>query len=296
MSKKTKRAIVVVESDSHGGHKLGLLSPDTLLPEEYIEEDGNVQIDWYSPRLTKTQERLQEVRKDGIEKVIALADGDPIVVLENGDLTQGNKYPSEQVGYKQSDQEIIAYYNIRPWYELPNLHSVTFAKGTDSHTFGYGSSEINLCHRLKQEFPKIQSEIAYHWLLDIGDVTFDLAHHGPGPGLRHWLHGNTARYYLRDLMYTELHAGRIPPHIVLRGHFHTYVKEYLSMNFCGDEYESWLYVLPPLCIPGDYAIKVMKSIYNISVGLLAFEVIDGQISKAHKFTQSFDTRVKAKLL
>ena len=292
---KSKRVIVVAESDSHGGHKLGLLSPNTLLPEEEISPDGQLQVEWTSPPLTKTQERLWEIREGAKNKVIDLAGKDDIHVLEVGDLTQGNKYPTELVTTRDGDQTLIAYYNLLEWYNVPNVKTVTYSKGTGSHTFGFSSSEINLCHMFKKEFKNIKSDIAYHWLLDINGVTFDTAHHGPSPGIRHWLKGNNARYYLKDLMYTEFFAGRTPPNVVLRAHFHSYVKELVTMTFQGKDYESWIYVLPPLCIPGDFTIQVIKSVYSVQIGLLAFEVIDGQISKSYKFTQSFDTRAKETL-
>jgi len=293
---KSKRCIVVAESDSHGGNKLGLLNPNTVLPKEEIHEDGETISEWVQPTLTKTQERLWEIRQDGIKKVSDLANRDPIHVLELGDLTQGNKYPNELVSSRDGDQSLIAYYNMLPWYKEKNVKSVTYSKGTGGHTFGFASSEINVCHRLKKEYPKIQSEIAYHWLLDIDGVIFDTAHHGPSAGIRHWLKGNTARYYLKDLMYTEFFAGRRPPDIVLRAHYHTYLKELVTMTFQDKEYESWIYVLPPLCVPGDFAIQIIRSVYSIQAGILAWEIVDGQIRKAYKFTQSFDTRIKAKLL
>jgi hypothetical protein len=293
---ESKRAIVVAEGDLHSGSKLGLMSPDTLLQEEELTKDGGVVINWYSPSLTETQKVIQKARQKGVEEVKALAGKDPIYLFELGDMTHGDGYPSELVTTRKADQGLIAYYNLLEWYKLPNLKSILFSMGTGSHVFGFGSSEIELCHRLKQEFPKKKTEIAYHWLADVLGIQFDLAHHGAGAGIRHWLRGNVTRYYLRDIMYTEFFAGRTPPDIVLRAHFHTYVKEFLSITFQGKEYESYIYVIPPLCIPGDYAIKVIKSVYDIQVGLLAFEVIDGQIRNTFKFTQSFDTRIKEKLL
>ena len=293
---KSKRIIVVAEGDSHGGNKLGLLSPDTKLPTEEINGIDELKISWESPQLTKTQEAIWNVRQPAIESIKEIAKDDPIVVLELGDLTQGDKYSNELVTTRVGDQQLIAYYNLLEWYKLKSLHSVIYAKGTGSHNLGFGSTEINICHMFKNMYPGVRSDIAYHWLLDIGGITFDIAHHGAGSGIRHWLRGNVARYYLRDIIYTEVFAGRTPPDVVLRAHFHTYVKEFLSTTFQGNEYDSWLYVIPPLCVPGDYAIKVIKSVYSIGVGLLAFEVVDGQIRETYKFTQNFDARVKEKIL
>jgi hypothetical protein len=290
------RAIVVAEGDLHSGNKLGLMSPNTKLQEIILTEDGKAHIQWYSPDLTKTQKVIWNVRQKGIKEIEKLAGNDPIILFELGDLTHGNSYASELVSHRVADQYTIAYYNLLEWYKLKNLKSVRFSIGTGSHVFGYGSSEITLTEKYKQEFPEIDTNIAYHWLIDVLGVQFDLAHHGAGSGIRHWLRGNVARYYLRDIIYTEVFAGRTPPDVVLRAHFHTYVKEILFTSVENKEYESRLYVVPPLCIPGDYAIKVIKSVYNVQVGLLAFEVVDGQIRDTFKFTQNFDTRIKEKLL
>jgi len=51
---KSNRAIIVAESDPHGGHKLGLLNPEVRLEDEERR--------LYQPRLTETQENLWRIR------------------------------------------------------------------------------------------------------------------------------------------------------------------------------------------------------------------------------------------
>jgi len=105
-----KRVILAVASDKHGGHQLGLLNPETVL--EYEDKEGNL-IQWM-PELKPFQQYLWEIHEKHIQDVRKLAGKDEIVLIDNGDLTAGNKYPHEQVSTRISDQFDIAFYNLLP--------------------------------------------------------------------------------------------------------------------------------------------------------------------------------------
>ena len=93
----------------------------------------------------------------------------------------------------------------------------------------------------------------------------------------------------------EILAKRLPPSLVLRGHYHTYVKETLWIGGEAEDYESILIVVPSLCMIDEHARKITRSTYQITNGMVAVEIIDGQIHKTHKFAETIDIRTKEEL-
>jgi len=286
-----KRVILAVASDKHGGHKLGLLNPRTILEDE--DRKGNL-IQW-TPDLKSFQEYLWEIHKEHIKKTKELAGKDEIIVIDNGDLTAGNKYPHEQVSTRISDQFDIAAWNLRPWLDLKNVKTVRITKGTGAHTFGEGSSEITIQRMLQGWYPKKDIRTVYHGLAKIAGMRVDYAHHGPGTGSRNWLKGNEARYYMKSFVQDELDLGNAPPDLILRGHYHAYVEEYLIKIVNGHRYRIQMNILPSYCGIDDHARQVTKSKYILQHGMVCYEIVDGKILDTHPFIETIDIRTKEKL-
>jgi hypothetical protein len=283
--------ILAVASDKHGGHRLGLLNPETVL--EYEDRKGNIVE--YHPDLIDFQEYLWEIHQKHVKETQKLAGKDEIIVFDNGDTTAGNKYPHEQVSTRISDQFDIAAWNLRPWLELKNVKTVRIAKGTGAHTFGEGSSEIALQRILKGWYPRKDIKTVYHGLAKIAGILVDYAHHGPGVGIRNWLRGNIARLYLKSLIEDELDLGNVPPDLVIRGHFHDYVEEYVIKYFKGKRYKTQLNVLPSYCGIDDHARQITKSKYVLRHGMVCYEIIDGKILDTHPLLETLDIRTKETL-
>jgi hypothetical protein len=283
-----KRVILAVASDKHGGHRLGLLNPETVL--EYEDRKGN--IEEYRPDLLDFQKYLWEIHQKHVKETQKLAGKSEIIVFDNGDTTAGNKYPHEQVSTRISDQFKIAAWNSRPWLDLKNVKTVRITKGTGAHTFGEGTSEIVLQQILKGWYPRKDIRTVYHGLAKVAGITVDYAHHGPGVGIRNWLAGNIARLYLKSLIQDEIDLGNTPPHLVIRGHFHSYVEEYVVKIFQGERYKSQLNVLPSYCGIDDYARQITKSKYILQHGMVCYEIIDGKILDTHPMFETIDIRTR----
>jgi hypothetical protein len=278
------RKIAVTISDTHGGNKLALMNPDTLLFQE--NEEGEIVP--YHPALTASQQYLWKVHQECVKKAIDIADGDEILLTHLGDETQGNKYPQLLVSTRLADQITIAEYNLRPWFQIPNLKIFRQVIGTQAHNFGEGSSAINLCNTLSARYPALNIKPLYHGLIEYNGYLIDCAHHGPGPGSRNWLAGNVARFYLRDIMINELTSGRKPPDMVTRGHFHTPVHEPLEMK----GHYSEIFIMPSFSMLGDHAIQVTQSTPEITHGILVTEIEDGKLLRQHRIYETRDTRSK----
>lgn len=275
----SNRRVLAVMNDPHSGHRLGLLNPDTLLYQG--EGEG------YRPGLTASQEYLwNEVYTEAVAAVQVIADGADITLIVNGDLTQGDKYPSAWVSTRKSDQLTIAKWNLAPFYQLPNLKRVRITKGTGAHNFGEGSSEITLTEMLSDKYPRVDTQMTDHGLMSLSGVVFDYAHHGPGAGNSVMNAGNAARNYLRARMLQAITDGREPADVYLRAHVHTPVWECLRIA----EYTSTIRVVPSLCMLDDHAQQATRSVTQITHGICVYEVEDGEITGENELYQTLDLR------
>lgn len=286
------RKILAALADTHGGHKLGLLNPAVTLYDE--DEDG--QPVPYTPALTATQKYLWRCYEDDKASVVDLAAGDPIIVILNGDICHGDKYPQQLVSTRRADQILIAAANMRPWLELNNVTTARLVQGTASHTFKEATAPIMATELLRAQFPGKDIATLRHGLATIGGVVIDYAHHGPTPGIRQWTHGNQLRYYLKSLMNDEIHRGRRPPRIVLRAHFHSLAWETVRMNTT-----SWgmvtsdIFVLPSYCGLSEYGQQATRSAYLINHGLIAYEIEGGRLQGIHPLCRTVDLRTEEEL-
>jgi hypothetical protein len=286
-----KRVILAEFADTQGGHRLGLLNPETVL--EYEDEDG--EITKYNPGLLASQVFLWESFTKHVKETFYIAKKDPIVVLAVGDLTQGDKYANEWVSTRKSDQIDIALWNMKPWMQKPNVKTIRIAKGTAAHNFGEGTAEILLARLLKSEYPKKNIRALHHGLAKVGGITVDYSHHGPTTGGRNWLKGNEARYYLRSLMKDEFDEGNIPPNLVTRAHYHDYVQETLTLYHRGKYHTSQLTILPSYCLLDNHARQATKSVSKVRFGMVVYEIVDGKILSTIPMIERVDIRTQEKL-
>lgn len=286
-SHKPTRFVVAQYGDTHGGNTLGLMNPEVELKDAQGHK--------YYPQLTEPQIYLNELFGGHVEKAKEFADNDPLYVFHLGDVTQGNKHQPERISSKIADQIAVGRANFWYWLDYKKLKAIRLVVGTAAHNFGEQTSEELTIGYLKQDAPKVDMGVLYHGLLDVNGVLFDYAHKGPQAGRRNWLKGNEARYYLRSLMEDELHMGNIPPHLVTRGHYHSFVEEYLCIEDKGIRHKSWIYVLPSYCFLGEFAVNVTSSQYLETHGMIVTEVVDGEIGKTLVLKQTVDVRTKEKI-
>lgn len=287
-----RRIILLHISDSHGGHRLGLMNPATRLEDQ--DELGNLYS--YTPTMTAVQRWLwYDVYLPTLQSVEDLAAGDEIAVWHTGDPTHGNAHPDQLVGTRPSDQIEIACNDFRPVLRLPNIMTMRFASSTGAHSFGEGSSDFLIARQLQAEFPKADIRVVQHGLADFDGLLVDYAHHGPGPGGRNWLKGNVARYYLRSLMMDDIMEGNRPPNLVLRGHYHDPIIETLRLWYHDGLIESNIVIAPPLCGLSYWTHQAIKSPYILRAGMMAYEFIDGHLVDFYPFVHTVDQRTKEAL-
>lgn len=257
-----------------------------------MDERGNKEP--FTPNLTAVQEFVWESYLEDLDNVKRLADGAPIVVLCNGDLTHGKAYPDHLVDTSVTGQLEIAFQALQPLMALPNLRTVRFASGTGSHIFRGQTSALQTTNRLRLQRPAIDIETVFHGLGSIDGYTIDYSHHGPSAGIRLWTRGNQLRYYLKDIMMEDIANGREPPKMVTRGHYHNYWPE--SVWVLGEkDWKSDIILLPSYCGMSEYGRQATRSRSSFSVGLVAFEIVDGKLAGIHPFRRTPDLRTREEL-
>ena len=277
------RKILAVIADTHGGAKQGLMPPDVQL----LDDTGPEPRTW-TPSPTAIQTWLWECYQNDMASVTELAGKSKIVLVHNGDLTWGVRYPECAVSGRAADQYSIALANLEPWYALRNLSKVVLVQGTGSHEFGEGSSPIVVGGELSKRYKKVSTICTRHGLLDVDGAPVDVAHHGPTPGGRSWLTGNQLRYYTRSVMLDDILCGKQPPVAILRAHYHTGIRETVREG----GYTCEAFVLPSFCGMTHYAVQVTRSAYLLSCGLVALEFVDGVLRGVYPFWRSVDLRQK----
>jgi hypothetical protein len=268
---------------------LGLMNPNVTLYDR--DEEGRLHP--YTPASTAVQDYFWKLLLDGCKAVELFAKGDDIVVIHFGDATHGMKYPKLLVTTELADQPAIAISNMQPILSLPNVRSFRLVAGTDAHNMDDGNAERLIIDNLKLLYPKVNSELVMQGLASIDGMEIEYAHKGPFMGSRHHLIGNIAHQHLRDRMTLELLNGKTPPRLYGYGHFHEwmYVSETISI---GDkDITSSVFVMPSFNFPNLYTIAQTRAKARYIHGLLAFEVIDGEITGLPKrFTRTVDVRTK----
>ena len=284
---------LVVISDSHAGHKLGLCSPEVKLQEE----DQSGRIVEKPAQLSAFQEYLWgEVYIPAVDTITSITRGHAVVLMHMGDMTHGDGHAEELMSTRIENQIRIGVANMRPLMEMPGVVAMRAAYGTGVHEFGEGSGALLITDMLKVMYTGIDSANMYHGLAEIEGAGVDYAHHGPGPGLRSWLRGNVAQIYLRDLMFEEILQGKLPPALVLRGHVHEYVNVMQMLPLYGSEVWSRLVVLPSMCGLGDYGRKATRSEFILRNGLMLFAIENTMVVDAVPFFKTLDLRTKEKII
>ncbi len=290
-SKRTRK-VAVFFADTHGGHRLGLMRPGTELEDE--GPDGEPLL--YEPRLTGVQEWLAECFEEDLGKAKDVADGAEIILIHDGDLTQGTKYPYQLVSTRKADQVTIATGNME-WAmdRLPNVTKVRLIHGTEAHGFLEGTADHLVAARLRAGHPGMDIRCLSHGLFQIGEEGVDCAHHGPGPGIRKWLDGNVLRLYARSIMMDSLMRGERPPALLVRGHRHRYRHETVRVYFGAQEFVTEAYILPSYSGLTHHARQTTQSVHWLGTGLLAAEFEDGQLTGCHAFWRDKDLRTREEL-
>jgi len=275
------KTLAIFISDTHSGALLGLLNPDTEL-----QIDGEKK----KVQLNPGQEYLWEIYCSSLQ-FLKTIDADKKIIFHLGDMTQGTKRPKELVSTRVADHILMATDVLDYAIKEISPHVIRIAKGTGSHVFEEGTSEILVSELLKAKHPNLNIDVTYHGLATVDGYKIDYAHHGAGIGSRLWLHGNELRFYLRDRMLGEIVGGNTPADLYIRGHMHSYRREFLEIG----KYTSQIISMPSMALMDDYAHQATRSVSSVTNGIIALEIIDGLLYNTHVLTNTLDFRTSETL-
>jgi len=282
------RMVHAAISDSHGGSVVGLLNPHHVL---WRENPKTAEPEAWQVEGNEMSRYLWSYYMDHRSDVQDLAGDDPIVLSHAGDLTHGNKYPGHFKSLAPDDQWAIAFWNLQPWLEVPNLAKLILVTGTEAHDWMSTSSEVKVSQLIRHSYPDLDVQVVHHADATLGGVGFDIAHHGPSKGIRKWTEGNAALLYLKDRMMKARARGEVPARVYVRGHFHVDIHEVKRDNWLGDRTMRHIIGLPSYCGVNWHARQATKSDPELNTGMYAFEIEDGNLG-IHPFIHIEDMRRK----
>lgn len=281
------RRLLALFSDTHGGHKLSLMNPETWLLDADMQP--------YQPQLSAMQRWLWANYQDDLANVERLANGDRIDVLHVGDMTWGAAHIEGVVSTRMADQIIIGEANLEPWLALPNVASMTLITGTDSHELGESSTPILAARDLQRVHLQASVTVTHHLLAEVDGYSIDAAHHGPTKGKREWLDGNELRRYGQSMQREEVLAGNTPPNLVVRAHTHASWRETVRLQAGKRLHVTDLLICPAYCGLTPYARKVTQSLAVIGCGVWAVELVDGEPRRFTELAHLQDLRERRRL-
>lgn len=294
---KYKRFILVPVGDKQAGHNGALVNPEASIPDVELDRSTMTRIimGYRHPELSSLQKDMWKWHEKDREEIGKLAGKDSIIYIGMGDETQGGIFKDDLKDVSLSAQYFISYYNMLPWLNMKQMKGAYFAKGTAVHLWGDGDTETILTHRLNNEFKHIPVKMSPHWELNFDGFRVDVAHHGPGVGMREWTKGNTLRLYTKSLQDYLHNNGKPIPDLLLRAHFHQPICEVVTKNLDTERFRTDAWITPPQCFIGGHGQKVTQSVSMMHIGMLAFEIVNNRILETHEFMHSIDLRVEERI-
>ena len=282
------RKIIAVLSDMHAGHSLGLCNPEAMIFDTAPEPAEEIPVS-----INSWQQYLwEEIFLTGIDGIKNIAGDDEVHLVSLGDVTQGSKYPSHLTATSDGNQCRIAASNLAVITKELSVKRVTMVVGTSAHV----GEEFGLTHatasilKNEHETQLEHIDVSQHAVLDVHGYQIDLAHHGSSGGGRQWLRGNIVRYEAISQILEYIENGETPPDMFLRGHFHDEILETITRKINGDIKEFKYVIIPSMTGMNAYARKVTRSRPTVTNGMVAIEVVDGNLSNIHFLSQTKNLR------
>ena len=276
-------------SDTHCGHRLGVCNPATLLDDV----DGRGQRYQQAIQVTETQRTIWEKMESDRAAVAELAQGRPVALIVNGDLTHGLKHPEDLMSMYLHHQILIAFGILEAWLTDPDLkiESLRLVQGTAAHTLS-GATEPLVAQLVSFRHPGLDVGVVFHGLFYVEGAPIDAVHRGPYPGSREWLKGNVAKLSLKSMMLRELLDGRTPPRVVLRAHYHRYLRETERVTSKGITYESDVIMTPSYCGMDLHGHHATQGLSWQDHGMVALEMAAGKLVDVKPLVETLDLRTR----
>lgn len=247
---RSGRTLLAVVSDLHVG------GSTSICPKKIPLEDGGEYVpapiqNWMRDRWTDFWNLVSPYKTRGWNVVVVVA----------GEAIENAHHRTPQLAAQSPETMVDAALNLlaRP----RNLaHEMLFVRGTEAHSGLGGHIDVQVARELGGKIDTATgTRAAYQWVIDIGGVIVDIAHH-VGGGI------HPARLELQKVV-MDYDARRQPaPDLIVRGHIHRPEIQWLN-NRCSVVTPAWQGKTA-------YAHKITRNLSG-SVGGLLCEIYDRQM-------------------
>lgn len=223
---EARRTLVAVLSDTHCGSPVGLMKP-----QQFQGKNGNI-----SP--TRIQRKIWYEFERYAARVKELRQGCRLIVVHNGDATEGTHHQTHQVSTNIPDEmermhlDAMEYFLNEVGHTPEAGDKLFYVEGTEAHVRKAMQAENRIAKDLGA-VPPVKPTVGSNdgWFvwpelpLLVNGVYFHIAHHPPvGKGRKFQTEPNALRSHLVDLYIKSIEFKRPLPRYWLRSHKHSYVE------------------------------------------------------------------------
>ena len=214
-----KDTLFVFCADTHCGSSLGLMTP-----EPFQLHDGG---EYYPSPL---QRMIWNVWEEGWNRVAELRKGKRLVVIHNGDATEGMHHQTTQVisGRVEEHEDLhitcMDYGLRKAKFEPKDGDKLYYVSGTEEHSGNGSRSEERIANDLDGVVRFSDNRATWdHIVGEVNGKVIDVSHHGGTAG-NSILTDNSPLYSRLKVVYTDCleHDQKIP-RLWVRAHLHRYV-------------------------------------------------------------------------
>jgi len=258
--------LVVFFGDTHCGSTVG------LCPENGLElDDGG----WYMPN--KSQVWLWHNWLSAWDQVKGkIGRNTKLHLVVNGDAIDGDHHRTSQIASRLTGIHIACFLESMSVPLSLRPDSIHIIRGTAAHVGEAGNTEEGIARALlSQGWPVIgdpdTGQLSSYWRkLSVGDVRFDIKHHGR-MGRRAHTKGPQMRWYAQDICFNYLMDEQDPPDVAIRSHYHQYADSGKIHKI-----RTRAIALPAWQLATEYVHRVAESMADI--GLVCISIKDKKYS------------------
>jgi len=270
-----KRHIIAIPADLHSGSKVALITGNQW---EFV--DDGVYIPSAGQKIIAQQWDIAWQAVARLMKPKLLQARPKLSIFMAGDSIEGVHHEQSQlITARKDEQERIHIAAMRRAFEIsgfdPKQDELRYISGTGVHD-GIGSSSSERIVRELLGVDKLDGRIVIdHLRRNINGVLLDIAHQGPGPGLRRWTRSNPLKLALQDYYFQCLELQQPVPRYFIRAHRHQFVTADTRHSLTGQiAIEGFL--LPSWTMKTDLVqAKAVTNLANIGMLIITIEP-DGQ--------------------
>lgn len=251
---------VAVVSDLHIGSTVALSPATYNLPDGQILQASKSQL-WINQCWNKFWSEFHKLQAK------------TKIIVVNGEFCEGEHHANHQLSGQAEVMEAMAVDLMLP--HVNKVSKLFVVRGSSAHSKSQGMADEMVARQLGA---KTGSQVGwksdYRWIINVGGVIMDFAHHVTGSGVP-WTAGNNVRRMVLETVLNCNENNRSAPDLIIRSHVHK-----PAMFQYG---KTRGYITPSWKLQDEYGFKIAPSSI-LPIGGLIITVDHGQ---AEVFTKTY---------